>query len=91
MWSGARPPPPAIAATCAGCASTTRSALDRLLYALDRAASAGRGKLVVIHGLGTGALRQAVRAHLAESPYVTRFAPAPPDEGGDGATIAVLN
>jgi len=66
-------------------------ALDRLLYALDRAASAGRGKLVVIHGLGTGALRQAVRAHLAESPYVTRFAPAPPDEGGDGATIAVLN
>jgi DNA mismatch repair protein MutS2 len=65
-------------------------ALDRLLYALDRAASAGRAKLLVIHGLGTGALRQGVRAHLATSPYVTRFAPAPPDEGGDGATIAVL-
>ncbi|HEY5658770.1 MAG TPA: endonuclease MutS2 [Myxococcota bacterium] len=65
-------------------------ALDRLVYALDRAASAGHPRLLVIHGIGTGALREAVRAHLAESPYVTRCDPAPPEEGGDGASIAIL-
>jgi DNA mismatch repair protein MutS2 len=65
-------------------------ALDRLIYALDRAASAGRPRLLIVHGLGTGALREAVRAHLAESPYVARCDPAPPDQGGDGASIAVL-
>jgi len=65
-------------------------ALDRLVYALDRAASAGQPRLLIVHGLGTGALREAVRAHLAESPYVSRCHPAPPEEGGDGASIAVL-
>jgi DNA mismatch repair protein MutS2 len=65
-------------------------ALDRLVYALDRAASAGQPRLLIVHGLGTGALREAVRAHLANSPYVSRCDPAPPEEGGDGASIAVL-
>ncbi len=65
-------------------------ALDRLLYALDRAARARRPSLVVVHGVGTGALMEAVRRHLAESPYVARFAPGAPDEGGDGVTRAVL-
>jgi DNA mismatch repair protein MutS2 len=66
-------------------------ALDRLVYALDRAASAGHPRLLIVHGLGTGALREAVRAHLAQSPYVSRCDPAPPEEGGDGASIAVLS
>jgi DNA mismatch repair protein MutS2 len=65
-------------------------ALDRLVYALDRAASAGRHRLVIVHGLGSGALRDAVRRHLAESPYATRFAPGAPEEGGDGVTTAEL-
>jgi DNA mismatch repair protein MutS2 len=65
-------------------------ALDNLLAALDRAVGAGRSRLVVVHGLGTGALRRAVREHLAESAYVARFETAPPEEGGDGATIAHL-
>jgi DNA mismatch repair protein MutS2 len=65
-------------------------AIDDLLAALDRAAGAGRARLVVVHGLGTGALRKAVREHLADSAYVARFEGAPPDEGGDGATIAHL-
>jgi DNA mismatch repair protein MutS2 len=66
-------------------------ALDRLLYALDRAASAGRSRLVVVHGIGTGALRGAVREHLRQSRYVSAVEGAPPDQGGDGATIAVLD
>jgi DNA mismatch repair protein MutS2 len=61
-------------------------ALDRLVEALDRAASAGLHHFVVIHGIGTGALRRAVREHLAESPYVTRFLPGAPEEGGEGVT-----
>ncbi|HKA16153.1 MAG TPA: endonuclease MutS2 [Myxococcota bacterium] len=66
-------------------------ALDALGAALDRAASGGRDRLLVIHGLGTGALRKAVREHLAASPYVARLESAEPGEGGDGASIAYLH
>jgi DNA mismatch repair protein MutS2 len=65
-------------------------ALDRLLYALDRAAGAGRGTLLIVHGLGTGALCDAVRRYLAESAYIASFAPGSPEEGGDGVTLAQL-
>jgi DNA mismatch repair protein MutS2 len=65
-------------------------ALHRLVEALDAAACAGRGQLVVIHGIGTGTLRRAVREHLAESPYGARFLPGAPEEGGEGFTTAYL-
>ena len=65
-------------------------ALDRLVEALDRAASAGLDHFLVVHGIGTGALRRAVREHLAESPYVKRFLPGAPEEGGEGVTIVDL-
>jgi DNA mismatch repair protein MutS2 len=62
----------------------------RLVEALDRAVRAGLTELPIVHGLGTGALRNAVRHYLKESPYVSEFAAAPPDAGGDGVTIAKL-
>ena len=65
-------------------------ALVALGEALDRAARIGRDRLLVIHGLGTGALRRAVREHLSGSPLVTAVETAPTDEGGDGASIALL-
>lgn len=65
-------------------------AVAELLRALDRAALAGRARLDVVHGIGTGALRAAVRAHLADSPYVERFGPAPPEAGGEGVTEIAL-
>lgn len=65
-------------------------AQDRLLAALDRAAAARRPELCIVHGFGTGALRKAVRELLASSRYVTRIEGAPPDRGGDGATLAHL-
>ncbi len=65
-------------------------ALDRVLEALDDAAGAGRGRVEIIHGLGTGRLRKAVRRFLRESPYVARAEDAAREEGGDGVTIAVL-
>jgi DNA mismatch repair protein MutS2 len=65
-------------------------ALARVDRALDDAAAKGAARVTVIHGVGGGALRGAVREHLARSPYVLRFEDAEPNEGGDGVTIAVL-
>lgn len=58
--------------------------------AVDAAAVAGRPRILVIHGHGTGALRAAVRQELERHPLVEAVDPAPPNEGGDGATYAVL-
>jgi DNA mismatch repair protein MutS2 len=57
---------------------------------LDRALNEGTDVVFLLHGHGTGALRDAVRKELASSPYVARFAPAPPEQGGDGVTIVWL-
>jgi len=65
-------------------------ALERVIVTLDRAASDGRHRVSIVHGLGTGALRDAVREYLRGSPYAVRFAPASPEEGGDGVTLVDL-
>jgi DNA-nicking Smr family endonuclease len=44
----------------------------------------------VVHGKGTGALRESVHALLRRLPYVRRFALAPPVLGHWGATLVVL-
>ena len=54
---------------------------------LDRALGEGRRVAFVIHGLGTCALRDAVRSELGASGYVERFRPGREGEGGDGVTI----
>ncbi|MCS7313368.1 MAG: Smr/MutS family protein, partial [Acidobacteria bacterium] len=65
-------------------------ALDRLDQALDRAYRQGLRRLRVIHGYRPGRLKQAVLEHLRHHPMVERFEPAPPQEGGPGATIVFL-
>jgi DNA mismatch repair protein MutS2 len=40
----------------------------------------------VVHGHGTGALRNAVREHLSQHPNVRRSGPAARDDGGDALT-----
>ncbi|HTY19076.1 MAG TPA: Smr/MutS family protein [Myxococcota bacterium] len=65
-------------------------ALARVSQALDRAAVERRAHLTIVHGLGTGALRAAVREHLAGSPYVLRYAAASLETGGEGATEVTL-
>jgi DNA mismatch repair protein MutS2 len=62
-------------------------ALRQLEAFLDQAALAGTDSIFVIHGHGTGALRRAVREYLAISPYVERFRPGGPGEGGDGVSV----
>jgi DNA mismatch repair protein MutS2 len=44
----------------------------------------------VLHGKGTGALRDAVRRYLKEERLVERFEDAVPYEGGFGVTVAYL-
>ncbi|CAG0970956.1 Endonuclease MutS2 [Myxococcaceae bacterium] len=66
-------------------------ALSRVESCLDRAAASGETALVLVHGLGSGALRDAVRRHLSGSPYVAGFAAAEATDGGDGVTLVRLS
>lgn len=43
-----------------------------------------------IHGHGTGQLRRAIAEFLSAHPLVRRFAPAAPEDGGTGVTLAEL-
>jgi len=61
-----------------------------VIEALDHATREGRDRVEIIHGHGTGALRDAVRKQLCGSPYVVRFAPGSVEEGGDGVTLVEL-
>ncbi len=68
----------------------TDEAVDLVDKFLDEAFLNGQTDLRIIHGHGTGALRKAVAQLLADHPHVARFAPAPQDQGGSGATIVEL-
>jgi DNA mismatch repair protein MutS2 len=57
---------------------------------LDRALMEGKQAVRIIHGFGTGTLRKAIREHLRKHPAVKSFRPGAENEGGDGATVAVL-
>ncbi len=70
---------------------TVDEALEALERHLDSAYLAGMPFLRIVHGKGTGRLREAVRRALAQSPYVKAFEPAMPSEGGEGVTIARLS
>ncbi len=65
-------------------------ALDELARVLDAGLRDGDEILHVIHGIGTGALRAAVREHLHASPHVVSHRAGERGEGGDGVTIAEL-
>jgi DNA mismatch repair protein MutS2 len=65
-------------------------ALEALSRYLDDASLAGLEQVVIIHGLGTGALRDAVRTQAGASPLVKSLRPGERNEGGDGATIIRL-
>ncbi|MBA2538772.1 MAG: Smr/MutS family protein, partial [Deltaproteobacteria bacterium] len=63
------------------------SAVDRFL---DESLLASRDTIFIIHGHGTGALRTAVRSHLAGHGAIQTFRAGEPNEGGDGVTVAFL-
>ncbi|MDB9304797.1 endonuclease MutS2 [Nodularia spumigena CS-591/12] len=55
---------------------------------LDKAISEATGPLWIIHGHGTGKLRQGVHAFLHQHPRVSHHEPAEQADGGSGVTIA---
>jgi DNA mismatch repair protein MutS2 len=57
---------------------------------LDRLFTEGATDASILHGHGTGALKQALREHLARSPYVASFRPGEAHEGGDAITVVKL-
>ncbi len=58
---------------------------------LDRAIGGGHPVVFLLHGHGTGALRDAIRKELARSPYVAQFRGGDLDQGGDGVTLVWLH
>lgn len=69
---------------------TVDEALYQLEKYIDQAVLAGLHKFRVIHGKGTGALRQAVQRYLRENPVVLSATFAEQNEGGLGATVVEL-
>lgn len=57
---------------------------------LDRALRSGRAEVRIVHGHGTGRLRDAVRDHLRRHPAAASLRAGAPEEGGNGATVVVL-
>jgi DNA mismatch repair protein MutS2 len=64
--------------------------LEELERYLERAFSAGLLFVRIVHGKGTGRMRDAVRSALKASPYVTAFEEPKDNEGGSGVTVAKI-
>jgi DNA mismatch repair protein MutS2 len=65
-------------------------ALAMLESYLDKAYLSNMPFVRIIHGKGTGKLRQEVRATLKGHPQVASFEEGHPSEGGDGVTVAKI-
>jgi len=71
-----------------GC--TVPEAIDRTDKFIDQAVLGERREVRVIHGFGTGQLRKAIAAFLADHPQVLRASGAPENQGGGGVTVVEL-
>lgn len=68
----------------------TEEALLRLDQYLDQAFLAQLPWVNIIHGKGSGTLRQAVRQALRGHPLIASYRPGEAGEGGEGVTVARL-
>jgi DNA mismatch repair protein MutS2 len=58
---------------------------------LDRCYGEGAPAALIVHGLGTGALRATVRDYVKASPYLRTYRAGDDHEGGEGVTIVEFN
>lgn len=65
-------------------------ALEELDSYIDRALLASRKQVRVVHGHGSGRLRQAVRDHLRGHRGIAEIRSGAPNEGGNGATVVTF-
>jgi DNA mismatch repair protein MutS2 len=64
--------------------------LEELDRYLEKAYSSGLLFVRIVHGKGTGRLREAVRSALKSSPYVASYEEPKDSEGGAGVTVAKM-
>jgi DNA mismatch repair protein MutS2 len=69
---------------------TASEAIREVDLYLDKCLLTGFAKGYIVHGKGTGVLRQEIRKHLSDLRHVKKFYSAPQNEGGDGITIVEL-
>lgn len=65
-------------------------ALQEVTHFLDQAVANNLSHVEILHGKGTGALRQAIHEYLAIHPDVASFEDAPWNQGGAGVTHITL-
>ena len=81
------PPPRAVPSSLDLRGARVEEALEALERYIDAASLAGAPRVTIIHGHGSGALRDALRAQLARHPLIKSWRAGERGEGGDGATI----
>ncbi len=62
-------------------------ALERVQGFIDDALMVGIGSVAILHGKGTGALKEEIRRYLATIPDIERVSDAHADRGGSGITV----
>ena len=65
-------------------------ALTNLDRYIDSSLLAGLNTVTIIHGIGTGAIRNGVQQYLKQNRHVKSYSYAPANQGGTGATIVHL-
>lgn len=66
------------------------AALSAVQRFVDEGIAGGLGQVEILHGKGTGALRQSIHQQLAGRRDIAGFEVAPYDQGGDGVTVVRL-
>ena len=69
---------------------TVSEAIQEVDAFIDRAVLSGLEEVKIIHGLGTGKLREGIRNHLRSMPNVLSFRQGKYGEGDAGVTIVTL-
>jgi DNA mismatch repair protein MutS2 len=71
-----------------GC--TVEEAVTQVDRFLDRAALAGKPRIRIVHGYGTGALRRGLAEFLRTHPLVEKISAEAPERGGEAVTVVEL-
>jgi DNA mismatch repair protein MutS2 len=69
---------------------TVEEAMDAVEKFLDQAFLEGLPQVRIVHGVGMGILRRALRTYLGSHPQVDKVSEPPQNEGGAGATVVEL-
>jgi DNA mismatch repair protein MutS2 len=88
QWSVSSPSPDKRELNLVG--YTVADALPLVDRIIDQAVVHGYTRVKIIHGIGSGTLKKAIREHLQENFYVKDFISGGRDRGSDGITIVEL-